>query len=311
MTHSASPDPVDQARIAETVRRLEFNVDRRIDGRLHGHHRGITPGQGSEPGDTRLYQPGDDVRRIDWSVTARTSQVHVRDQIADRDLQAWLVVDASAGMRFGTTTTDKFTVATGVAAAVGFLSARHQNRVGAMVVAGADVQVMPPLPGRDQVRRIIAHLVALAAPAPAPTGTSALATALERLATSERRRGFVAIIADFLTPGWQRPLGILGQRHDLLCVEVVDPRELDLTGLGQVMFADPATGRRREVRLTRSVLTRYAQAARAQRAEHRRSMLAAGADHLVVSTADDWLATVVNHVQRRRTQVLHPRVRQS
>lgn len=293
-------------RVAETVRRLEMSVDRRIDGRLHGHHRGLTPGQGSEPGDTRLYQPGDDVRRIDWSVTARTSQVHVRDQIADRDLQAWLVVDASAGMRFGTTTVDKFTVATGVAAAVGFLTARHQNRVGAMVVAGADVQVLPPRPGRDHVRAIIARLAALGAPAPAPSGASALATALERLAGTEHRRGFVAVVTDFLTPGWQRPLGVLGQRHDLLAVEVVDPRELDLTAWGQVTFSDPATGARREVRLTRGVVQRYAAAAAEQRGEHRRSILAAGAEHLVVSTADDWLAAVVDHVQRRRTQVVHP-----
>jgi uncharacterized protein (DUF58 family) len=301
---------ISQERIAETVRRLELDVDRRIDGRLHGHHRGVTPGQGSEPGDTRLYQAGDDVRRIDWSVTARTSQVHVRDQIADRDLQAWLVVDASGGMRFGTTTTDKFTVATGVAAAVGFLTARHQNRVGAIVVAGSDVQVVPPRPGRDHVRSIVARLVTMGAPEPAPTGASALATALERLAGTERRRGFVAVIGDFLTPGWQRPLGILGLRHDLLAVEVVDPRELMLTGLGQVMFADPATGLRREVRLTRRVVQRYADAAAQQRADHRRSILAAGAEHLVISTADDWLAAVVTHVQRRRTQVLHPQVMQ-
>jgi uncharacterized protein (DUF58 family) len=294
--------------VAETVRRLEMNVDRRIDGRLHGHHRGITPGQGSEPGDTRLYQPGDDVRRIDWSVTARTSQVHVRDQIADRDLQAWLVVDASAGMRFGTTTVDKFTVATGVAAAVGFLTARHQNRVGTVVVAGSDVQVTPPRPGRDQVRAIVGRLVAMGAPTPAPSGASALASALERLAATERRRGFVAVIADLLTPGWTRPLGVLGQRHDVLVVEVLDPRELELTALGQVTFTDPATGRRREVRITPAVCRRYAEAARAQRDEHRRNVLATGADHLVVSTADDWLAAVVNHVQRRRTQVLHPRL---
>jgi len=295
-------------RVAQAVRRLELAVDRRIDGQLHGHHRGLTPGQGSEPGDTRPYQPGDDVRRIDWSVTARTSQVHVRDQVADRDLQAWLVVDASAGMRFGTASSDKFTVATGMAAAIGFLSAHHQNRVGAVVVAGGDLQVVPPRPGRDQVRGIVGRLVALGAPEPAPTGASALATALERLAATERRRGFLAVVSDFLASGWERPLGVLGQRHDLLAVEVVDPRELDLGDLGQLTVADPATGVRREVRLTRSVRERYATAAAEQRAEHRRRILAAGADHLVVSTADDWLSTVVAHVQRRRTQVLHPRM---
>ena len=105
--------------VAELVRTLELTINRRLDGVLHGNYQGITPGHGSEPGEARLYQPGDDVRRIDWNVTARTQETHVRDQIADRDLEAWLVVDTSAAMRFGTTAADKAQVALAAAAASG------------------------------------------------------------------------------------------------------------------------------------------------------------------------------------------------
>ena len=134
-------------RSIELVRSLEVTISRRVDGSLHGNYQGITPGHGSEPGEARLYQPGDDVRRIDWNVTARTMQTHVRDQIADRDLEAWLVVDVSAAMRFGTATMEKAQVALAAAACVGFLTVRNKNRVGAVLVAGPHLKVMPPRTG--------------------------------------------------------------------------------------------------------------------------------------------------------------------
>ena len=139
------------------MRTLELTINRRLDGALHGNHQGITPGHGSEPGEARLYQPGDDVRRIDWNVTARTMETHVREQIADRDLEAWLVVDTSAAMRFGTTVADKAQAALVAAATVGFLTARNQNRLGAVLVAGPHLKVMPPRFGRDQVRAVLSN----------------------------------------------------------------------------------------------------------------------------------------------------------
>ena len=143
--------------VAELVRTLELTINRRLDGALHGNHQGITPGHGSEPGEARLYQPGDDVRRIDWNVTARTLETHVREQIADRDLEAWLIVDTSAAMRFGTAVADKAQAALVATASVGFLTARNQNRLGAVLVAGPHLKVMPPRFGRDQVRAVLAN----------------------------------------------------------------------------------------------------------------------------------------------------------
>ena len=133
--------------VAELLRTLELTINGRLDGVLHGNHQGLTPGHGSEPGESRQYQPGDDVRRIDWNITARTNETYVREQIADRDLTAWLVVDASATMQFGTVANDKAQTAMAAAACVGFLTARSQNRLGAVLVAGPSIHVIPPRNG--------------------------------------------------------------------------------------------------------------------------------------------------------------------
>lgn len=292
--------------VAELVRTLELTITRRLDGALHGNHQGLTPGHGSEPGESRRYQPGDDVRRIDWNVTARTGETHVREQIADRDLEAWLVIDTSAAMRFGTTVADKSQTALVAAAAVGFLTARNQNRLGAVLVAGPHLKVIPPRHGRDQVRAVLASA---ANPPPSEgLGRSDLAAAIDRVAVLSRRRGFVAVVADFAGDAWVDPLARLGLRHDLLGIVVYDPRELDVPPIGMVELVDPATGRRREVRVTAAVQRRYAAAA-AELVEARRFALRrAGADAIELSTDGDWLAEIVRHVSRRRTQAVNAQV---
>ena len=146
--------------------------DGAVDGSLHGNYQGITPGHGSEPGESRVYQPGDDVRRIDWNVTARTQETYVRDQIADRDLEAWLVVDSSAAMRFGTIKMEKAQVALAAAACIGFLTVRNKNRIGAVLVAGPHIKVMPPRAGRDQVRAILTNVARRRRPSTSGAATS-------------------------------------------------------------------------------------------------------------------------------------------
>ena len=210
--------------------------------RLHGNYQGITPGHGSEPGESRPYQPGDDVRRIDWNVTARTGETHVRDQIADRDLEAWLVVDVSAAMRFGTATLEKAQVALAAAACVGFLTVRNKNRIGAALVAGPHIKLMPPRFGRDQVRAI---LTSIASPPPSEhLGRSDLGGAIDRVDRLSRRRGFVCVIADFAGDGWADPLTRLGMRNDLLAIPIHDPRERDVPPIGLVSLVDAGDRRR-------------------------------------------------------------------
>jgi uncharacterized protein (DUF58 family) len=218
--------------VAEHLRSLELMINRRLDGVLHGNHQGLTPGHGSEPGESRQYQPGDDVRRIDWNVTARTNETYVREQIADRDLFAWLVVDVSATMNFGTQANDKSQTAMAAAATVGFLTARSQNRLGAVLVAGPKLHVLPPRSGKNQVRAILASL---ASPPPSEgAGPADLAGALDRVGAIATRRGFVAVISDFAGDGWVGPLGRTGVRHELLAIPISDPRELDVPPIGLV-----------------------------------------------------------------------------
>ncbi len=299
-----SGPPTEQ--VSELVRTLELTITRRLDGALHGNHQGITPGHGSEPGEARLYQPGDDPRRIDWNVTARTNETHVRDQIADRDLEAWVVVDMSAAMRFGTTVAEKAQAGLVATAAVGFLTARNQNRLGAVLVSGPELKVMPPRFGRDQVRAVLAN--AASAPPSEGLGRSDLAGAIDRVAVVSKRRGFVAVVSDFTGDAWVDPLARLGMRHDLLAISIHDPRELDVPPIGLVQLVDPSTGRRREVRVTASVQRSFAEAA-AEEVERRRfAVRRAGAELIELATDSDWLAAIVSHVTRRRTQAVNAQV---
>ncbi|MEL6891720.1 MAG: DUF58 domain-containing protein [Actinomycetota bacterium] len=292
--------------VAEMVRSLELTITRRLDGVLHGNHEGLTPGHGSEPGESRPYQPGDDVRRIDWNVSARTNETYVREQIADRDLTAWLVVDTSAAMRFGTTTNDKAHVATAAAATVGFLTARNQNRLGAVLIAGPRLRTLPPRAGVNQVRAI---LTAIARPPESEgSGRSDLVGALGRVDALARRRGFVAVVSDFGGLDWTGPLGRLGLRHDLLAIAVNDPREFDVPPIGLVQLEDPATGRTREVRVTAKIQRRFAEEAAAERDRRRHGIQRAGAEFVELTTDEDWLARIVGHVQHRRVQAVRGQV---
>ena len=287
---------------AEMLRSMELMINRRLDGVLHGNYQGLTPGHGSEPGESRQYQPGDDVRRIDWNVTARTNETYVREQIADHDLLAWLVVDVSAAMRFGTTTNDKTHTATAAAATVGFLTARNQNRLGAVLVAGSQLHVLPPRAGRNQVRAILASLTG--SPDAERAGRADLAGALDRVGAIARRRGFVAVISDFAGDEWAGPLGRLGVRHDLLAISVHDPREYDVPPIGLVDLVDPATGTSREIRVTRRIQERYRVAAEEERRRRTTDLRRSGAEIIELSTADDWLGSIIAHVQNRRVQAV-------
>jgi len=284
--------------IAELLRSLEFTINRRLDGQLHGQYQGITPGHGSEPGESRLYQPGDDVRRIDWNVTARTRELHVRDQIADRDLEAWMVVDLSAAMHFGTQHSTKAQIALAAAATVGFLTARNQNRLGAVLVAGPHLRITPPRLGRDNVRAILRAVAE--SPDTEGLGRGDLPEALRRVAALSKRRGFVSVISDFGGDAWSAPMSLLSMRHDVLAIGIVDPREFDVPPIGFVTFSDPSTGSTREVMVTGDVQKRFAERAAAERANREQTVRASGGDWLELSTDSDWLTQIANHVRRRR-----------
>jgi len=294
----------------QALRRLELTIVRRLDGLLQGDHLGLVPGPGSELAESREYRPGeDDVRRMDWNVTARTTVPHVRQPVADRELETWVLVDMSASMDFGTVRMEKRDLAVAMTAAVGFLTERTGNRVGAQVIHGGRVRRFPARNGRAALLallRTLLHTPRSAAGGPAgPT----LAAAIEGLHRTTRRRGLAVVVSDFLdglppvgaepgaSPSWERPLRRLSARHQVLAVEVVDPRELELPNVGLLSVVDPETGRRRDVpTANRKFRERYAAAAAGQRTVIRDAVRRAGAGHLVLRTDRDWLRDIARFV---------------
>jgi uncharacterized protein (DUF58 family) len=222
------------------LRRLEWRVLRRLDGRLQGDFRTAFRGTGVDVADLREYQFGDDLRHVDWNVTARTDTAHVREYLEDREVTAWLIVDGSASMDFGPVDRRKHVVVTEVAAALAQVLSRGGNRVGALVFDSAVRETIPPRQGRNQVLRILARL--LQPPLPAAGGTD-LAVALRAALGIVRRRSLVVIVSDFIgASGWQGLLGQLARRHDVVAVQVVDRREFDLPAVGMIYVEDAETG---------------------------------------------------------------------
>jgi uncharacterized protein (DUF58 family) len=298
------PAETDEARTARLLRTLELDVRRRLDGLLHGDYRGLVSGHGSELGETRLYTPSDDVRRIDWNVTARTQQVHVRDTVADRELETRVVVDLSPSVAFGTAIHTKRDLIIAATAAIAHLTARTGNRFGAEVITADGGWSWPPRQGRVGVQALLHRLVTTPV---TDGGRAALGPAMAHTARGHHRRGLAVVISDFLAEeGWERSLRRVTARHETLCIEVLDPRELELPDVGMLTVADPETGAVREIDTgSRKLRRRYAQAATDQRQAIAAAIRWAGADHLVLRTDRDWLLDVARFVDVRRRRNGH------
>jgi uncharacterized protein (DUF58 family) len=304
MSSAATAAPPSALASEAALANLELAVTRRLDGLLHGDYRGLIPGPGTELGATREYQPGDDVRRMDWSVLARTNVPHVRENIADRELETWAVVDQSASLDFGTADWEKRDLAVAAVAAVGFLSTRRGNRLGLLTARDGEIGRLPARPGRSAMLATLRRLTGTPRAEAGDHADASLATALSELPRLAPRRGLVVVVSDFLADGWERPLRALAHRHDTLAVEVVDPRELELPSVGMLTLVDPETGRHLEVQTARArVRQRYAEAAEAQRAEVAAAVRRAGADRLRLRTDEDWITDIVGYVASRRRRV--------
>ena len=306
------PGPVPDA----VLRSLDLAVMRRIQSLVPGDH--LTPqvGTGTELALIRPYQPGDDVRYIDWNVTARLREPHVRVHVGERAITTWLMLDVSPSMNFGTALRRKADVAEGVSVAVGHVATRRGNRLGVIAFGGSEPRVLRPRQGRLGLLALLAELRA-APPADArrprsvagdepPGGAggagadASLGEAARRMAALTRARGLVVIASDFRGPrDWEGGLRALRARHGVLAVEVRDPRELELPAVGDVWMVDPETGRQIVVNTSRRKLReRFKAAAAAEREEVARALRRAGADHLVLSTGDDWLRALAVHLRR-------------
>lgn len=292
----ASPAPVRAPEAA--LKALDLTVRRRIDGLLAGDHRTAFPGLGTELHQLRPYEPGDDVRQIEWNVTARTGEPHVQVQLAERSLTTWLVLDLSASMNFGTALMRKLDAAEGVALAVGHLATRRGNRLGVVTFGGPKVQVLPPRQGRTGLLGVLATIEREAPPDGAP-GTG-LAEALSKVAGLTRNRGLIVVVADFRGErDWELPLGRLARKHAVIAAEICDPREEWLPDIGEVEFVDPETGAVLRVDTAdRRLRERFQQKV----TEERDAMLAAfqrhGVEHVRCTTEGHWLRQLSDFLRR-------------
>ena len=308
MTAGGAPPRLDDGGTEAVLRKLQLLVTRKLDGLLQGDHLGLLPAAGSEIAESREYRPGDDVRRMDWPVTARTTVPHVRQTVADRELETWICLDLSASLDFGTARCEKRDLAVAAAAAVTHLTVRGGNRTGAVVANGDRLVRIPARGGRGYAQGMLRRIIET--PRAAAGDRTDLAAAIDALNRPPRRRGMAVVISDFLggepddptgPPAWERPLRRLGARHDLLAVEVVDPRELELPDVGVLTVVDTETGRLHEVQTgDRRFRERYAEAARAQRAGIAAALRRAGAGHLRLQTDSDWLLDIVRFVAGQR-----------
>jgi uncharacterized protein (DUF58 family) len=282
------------------LRALDVTISQRMQGLLAGDYRSALLGDGTELAQVRPYVPGDDVRRIDWNVTARTGEAHVRVQLAERVLVTWLVLDTSSSMEFGTADRRKADVAEGVAIAMGHIATRRGNRLGVVTFGDAGPRMLPPKAGRVGLLSMLAAL--RQEPEKDGTGATSLADALIRTGALAQQRSIVVVVSDFRGPrDWRGPLLRLAGRHDVVAVEIRDPREQELPNAGTLWLVDPETGRQLRVD-TRSarLRARFAAAAAAERAEIASMFASVGARHVVLTTSGDWLRLLAVFLRRRR-----------
>jgi uncharacterized protein (DUF58 family) len=290
------------ARKAAELRRLELVVTRRLDGLLRGEFLGRQSGPGSEVAGARRYEPGDDARWIDWNLTARSITPQIRTTEADRELETWTVVDRSASMHFGTVEREKADVAFAAAAAFGFLTARHGNRFGVLVCGGDSLIRLGPTSTRPELLAALSQLYDIPRRTNASGPDADLASTLASLERARHRRGQVIVVSDFLDDSdWHRSLTRLALAHQVLCVQVVDPRELALPAAGMLTLVDTETGRDIHVQSNSATLReKYAVAAHARHEAIGRKIRESGGEHLVLYTSSDWLIEIVRFVAGQR-----------
>lgn len=302
------------------LRRLELTIVRRLEGFLHGDHQGLLPGPGAETNDARPYVPGqDDVRRMDWAVSARTGNLHVRDTIADRELEIWGLLDATPSMNWGTQGITKRELGIAALATIGFLGQKVGDRFGAFIMHPDKMHRLPARSGRSALYGLLRKLIAAEISKDTDTGKYDLASAITQLSNAQRRRGLKIIVSDFTDPNddeldsesppaWEQSLRILAARNQVLCVEVVDPFELEFPDLGELLIRGVESGYRQFVDTSnRRSLTKLNASLRKQRVRIKEAMKRAGVAHIQLRTDRDWVQDIARFVYgyRQTATVIH------
>jgi len=292
LTSAATPERI--------LLRLDWDVIRRLDGLLQGDYRTLFYGFGVDFADLREYQPEDDIRYIDWNVTARMDTPYIRQYLEDREVTAWFLLDLSPSVDFGTVQNQKRTMLIEFVTVLARLLTRHGNRVGAMMYGGNIQQTVPARSGRIQVLRLINDMLRQPRLSHAPFTN--LAAFFNGALNSIKRRSLVFVISDFISkPGWEKPLSLLNQRHEVLAVRLWDPREVDLPDLGMVVMEDAETGEQLFVDThDKKFRGRFHDAAQRREAELSAAFKRAGVDALSLSTEDDLVRAIVRFARQRK-----------
>ncbi|HEY2558339.1 MAG TPA: DUF58 domain-containing protein [Caldimonas sp.] len=296
----APPVLVDRENAEALLKRLEWTVLRRLDGLLQGDHRTLMRGAGLDLADLREYQHHDDVRHIDWNVTARLQQPYVRQFTEDRELAAWFLVDLSASVDFGSNRFTKRTVAREFVAVLARLLTRRGNRVGALLYGNDVDTVLPARGGRIHVLELLQRMAAR--PAESAAGATDLRQLLLAAERTIKRRSTIFIVSDFVSaPGWERVLGHLALRHEVTAVRLFDALEMDLPDLGLVTMKDAETGEQIVVDThDRRFRERFQAAAERRETALREALAAAGVDTLELATDDDLVDAVLRFADLRK-----------
>ncbi len=282
------------------LRRLRWSLVHPLATRLNGDERSRLVGPGVEFAGVREYQPGDDIRRIDWNLTARSNTPFIREAQADGAIDVWLVVDVSPSVDWGTGLCLKRDRAIELAAVAGQLLARHGNRLGLLLFADRPLGIVPPATGRAHLERVVGRL--RMHPRSRSRGPTNLRGALEAIRRLARRPSLIVVTSDFLVPdGWAEALRLLAQRHEVVAARLRDARESDLPDVGLITFEDPETGEQLTVNISSKRLReRFAQAAAAQAERIKTSLTECGVDQVVLGTDEDTLPALAAFLDARR-----------
>lgn len=284
----------------QVLLRLDWSVIRRLDGLLQGDYRTLFYGFGVDFADLREYQPGDDIRYIDWNVTARMDSPYIRQYHEDREITAWFLLDLSPSVDFGTTQNQKRTVLIDFVTVVSRLLTRHGNRVGAVMFGNGIQRTVPARGGKIQVLRLINEMMKQPRLPRAPFTN--LKPFFDGALNSIKRRSLVFAVSDFISePGWERSLSLLGQRHEVIAVRLFDPREEELPDVGMVVMEDAETGAQMFVDThDLNFRKRFFAAAQKREQDLNAAFKRAGVDVLPLSTEDDLVRAIVRFAKRRK-----------
>ena len=284
------------------LQRLDWQVIRRLDGLLQGDYRSLFRGFGLDFADLREYQATDDIRYIDWNVTARMDTPYVREYTEDREVSAWFLLDMSPSVDFGTVQTQdgKRAVLIDFVTVLARLLTRHGNRVGAIMFGNGNQQLVPARGGKMQVLRLINDM--LKQPRPAHVPITDLRLVLRGALNSIKRRSLIFVISDFISaPGWESPLSLLNQHHEVIAIRLSDPAEMDLPDVGMLVMEDAETGEQLYVDThDRKFRTRFQSAMQQRESELRQAFKRAGVDMLPLSTNEDMMRAIVRFVEQRK-----------